>query len=56
MKRICVLPLLATIATPAFAADALSTLPPDSMTVTNYYKQDVYDKSQNSIGKIDEYM
>src|SRR6201996_9845111 len=54
MKRICVLPLLATIATPAFAADALSPLPPDSMTVTNYYKQDVYDKSQNSIGKIDD--
>jgi sporulation protein YlmC with PRC-barrel domain len=54
MKRIYILSLLAISTTPAFAADALSTLPPDSMTVTNYYKQDVYDKSQNSIGKIDD--
>ncbi len=54
MKKICTIALLATLATPAFAADSLGTLAPDSMTVTNYYKQDVYDKSQNSIGKIDD--
>jgi len=32
----------------------MSSLPQDSWTITNYYKQNVYDKSQNSIGKIDD--
>ena len=40
------------MASPAIAADAMSSLPTDSWTVTNYYKQDVYDKGQNSVGKI----
>jgi sporulation protein YlmC with PRC-barrel domain len=39
---------------PAFAAETMSALPPDSWTVTNYYKQDVYDTAQNSVGKIDD--
>jgi sporulation protein YlmC with PRC-barrel domain len=54
MKRAIGLAVLVAFATPAVAADALSTLPADSSTVTNYYKQDVYDNSQNTVGKIDD--
>jgi sporulation protein YlmC with PRC-barrel domain len=54
MKKTYALALLAVVATPAFAADALSSLPSDSWTVTNYYKQDVYDNAKNSVGKIDD--
>jgi sporulation protein YlmC with PRC-barrel domain len=54
MKYLCTLSFIAALATPAFAADTMSSLPADSSTVTNYYKQDVYDPSQNSIGKIDD--
>ena len=54
MKHLCALAVLAAITTPAFAADTLSSIPPDSWTVTNYYKQNVYDKGQNTVGKIDD--
>src|SRR6202012_1502169 len=54
MKKTYALALLAVVATPAFAADAMSSLPPDSWTVTNYYKQDVYDNAKNTVGKIDD--
>jgi sporulation protein YlmC with PRC-barrel domain len=54
MKKGFALAMLATLATPAFAADSISSLPSDSWTITNYYKQDVYDKGQNSVGKIDD--
>jgi len=54
MKKMCGLALLAMMASPAFAADPMSSLPPDSWTITNYYKQDVYDQGQHSIGKIDD--
>jgi sporulation protein YlmC with PRC-barrel domain len=54
IKYLCALAVIASLATPAFAADTMSSLPADSSTVTNYYKQDVYDQSQNSIGKIDD--
>jgi sporulation protein YlmC with PRC-barrel domain len=54
MKKICGLALVAMMASPAFAAESMSSLPPDSWTITNYYKQDVYDQGQHSIGKIDD--
>ena len=54
MKQIYVLALVAALGTPAVAAETMSSLPPDSSTVTNYYKQDVYDGAQNSLGKIDD--
>jgi sporulation protein YlmC with PRC-barrel domain len=54
MKQMYALALIATLSTPAFAADTMSSLPADSSTITNYYKQDVYDMSQNSVGKIDD--
>ena len=54
MKSLCAFALVAAVATPAFAAETLSSLPSDSWTITNYYKQDVYDKGQNTVGKIDD--
>jgi sporulation protein YlmC with PRC-barrel domain len=53
MKQIYALALLTAIGAPALAAETMSTMPP-SWTITNYYKQDVYDKGQNSVGKIDD--
>ena len=41
-------------ATSAFAAETMSSLPADSFTVTDYYKQDTYDNSKNTVGKIDD--
>ena len=43
----------AGIATPCFAAQeaiALTTVPGDSVTFSNYYKQDVYNSQNNKIG------
>jgi sporulation protein YlmC with PRC-barrel domain len=54
MKTVCALALVATMVSPAFAGGSMSSLPPDSWTITNYYKQDVYDQGQHSIGKIDD--
>jgi sporulation protein YlmC with PRC-barrel domain len=36
------------------ATETLKTVPSESSTVTNYYKQDVYDPKQSKIGKIDD--
>jgi sporulation protein YlmC with PRC-barrel domain len=45
--------LLATTA--AFAEGAMmSSVPNSSLTVTDWYKQDVYDQSNSKIGKIDD--
>ncbi len=42
-------------ATSALAAsETLTTAPADSSTVTNYYKQSVYDPQQNKIGTVDD--
>jgi sporulation protein YlmC with PRC-barrel domain len=54
MKRLYTLAMVAALSTPAFAAETISALPSDSWTITNYYKQDVYDKNQNTVGKIDD--
>ena len=53
-KMFALAAMTAAIATPALAADTMSSLPPDSWTITNYYKQDVYDKAQSTVGKIDD--
>jgi sporulation protein YlmC with PRC-barrel domain len=45
---------MAALATPALAAETMSRLPPNSFTITDYYKQDVYDNGKNSVGKIDD--
>src|SRR5664279_2849193 len=54
MKYVYALATVAALATPAFAAQTMSSLPSDSFTITDYYKQDVYDKNQNTVGKIDD--
>ena len=54
MKYAYAFAVVAAVTTPAFAAETMSSLPPDSWTVTNYYKQNVYDKAQNTVGKIDD--
>jgi sporulation protein YlmC with PRC-barrel domain len=42
------------VASSAIAAPMMSSVPSSSKTVSDWYKQDVYDPSQNSIGKIDD--
>lgn len=54
MKSLYALAVVAALSTPAFAAETMSSLPSDSWTITNYYKQDVYDKSKSTVGKIDD--
>jgi sporulation protein YlmC with PRC-barrel domain len=55
MKHVYALAVMAALTTPAFAAETISSLPRRTdWTVTNYYKQDVYDKGQNTVGKIDD--
>jgi sporulation protein YlmC with PRC-barrel domain len=49
--------LLAVLSIPAMAdtmsnARLLNQMPSDSMTVTDWYKQDVYDPSNNKIGEV----
>ena len=44
--------LLATSA--AYSAEMMSSVPSSSKTVTDWYKQDVYDPSNSKIGKIDD--
>ena len=38
----------------AYAATTLSAVPSQSTTVTNYYKQSVYDPKQNKIGDVED--
>jgi sporulation protein YlmC with PRC-barrel domain len=39
---------------PSEQANALRSLPPDSSTVTNWYRQNVYDPSEEKIGEISD--
>ena len=43
-----------TGAAPSAQSQTLTTLPPDASTVTNWYKQNVYDPSDNKIGEISD--
>jgi sporulation protein YlmC with PRC-barrel domain len=54
MKYAYAVATMAALATPALAAETMSSLPPNSFTITDYYKQDVYDNGKNSVGKIDD--
>lgn len=42
------------LASTALAAETMSAAPAESWTVTNYYKQSVYDPKENKIGDIDD--
>ena len=56
MKKLSLIAFAAAAVVPAvaFAASSLSTLPKDGWTVTNYYKQSVYDTKEANIGKVDD--
>ena len=56
MKTLTAAALLSCIAaTSALAAsETMNTAPADSSTVTNVYKQSVYDPQQNKIGTVDD--
>jgi sporulation protein YlmC with PRC-barrel domain len=57
MKLSTIIPvaILALGSSAAWAATTtLSTMPGDSQTVTDYYKQSVYDPHQNKIGDVDD--
>jgi len=44
----------AATASAAYAATTMKSAPADSWTITNYYKQDVYDPNQSKIGAVDD--
>ena len=44
----------AVLTSGAYAATTMSAAPSESWTVTNYYKQDVYDPNRSKIGAIDD--
>ncbi|MCC8960084.1 PRC-barrel domain-containing protein [Bradyrhizobium sp. Pear77] len=46
--------LAAAFATAAHAATTMPAAPTDSWTITNYYKQNVYDPKESKIGTIDD--
>jgi sporulation protein YlmC with PRC-barrel domain len=55
MKRLAIGSMLAmALATSAYAATTISAAPGDSWTVTNYYKQSVYDPKESKIGDVDD--
>lgn len=55
MKKITAgLALAAALTTTAYAATTMSAAPAESWTVTNYYKQAVYDPKESKIGDVDD--
>jgi sporulation protein YlmC with PRC-barrel domain len=52
LSAVAMTALLASSA--AYSAEMMSSVPTSSKTVTDWYKQDVYDPSNNKIGKIDD--
>lgn len=56
MNRIAIACFAATtLVSGAYAATtAMSTAPSDSVTITDYYKQDVYNPQQSKIGSVDD--
>src|ERR1700728_4452186 len=39
---------------PSMSAGLMTTMPGDAVTVTNWYKQNVYDSSNNKIGEVED--
>jgi sporulation protein YlmC with PRC-barrel domain len=46
--------LAAALVTSAYGATTMSAAPGESWTVTNYYKQSVYDPKESKIGDVDD--
>jgi sporulation protein YlmC with PRC-barrel domain len=53
-KMVVGLGLAAALTTGAYAATTMSAAPNESWTVSNYYKQSVYDPKQSKIGDVDD--
>ncbi|MCC8972999.1 PRC-barrel domain-containing protein [Bradyrhizobium brasilense] len=55
MKKLAIGCIMAAVfATAAHAATTMPAAPADSSTITNYYKQNVYDPKESKIGTIDD--
>src|SRR6476660_5792939 len=60
MKLLAAIMALALVGSAAAAqsaastGDATGTTPAEQFTITNYYKQDVYDRSLNFVGTVDD--
>lgn len=55
MKILSTVAMAAVLASSAaYSAEMMSGVPSSSKTVTDWYKQDVYDQSKSTIGKIDD--
>jgi sporulation protein YlmC with PRC-barrel domain len=55
MKRVAIACILGVAAaTSAYATTTMSSAPGESWTVTNFYKQAVYDPKESKIGEIDD--
>lgn len=55
MKKIAIGLVAATaLVSGAYAATTMTAAPADSSTVTNYYKQNIYDPKEAKIGSIDD--
>jgi sporulation protein YlmC with PRC-barrel domain len=52
LSTVAMAALLASSA--AYSAEMMSSVPSSSKTVTDWYKQDIYDPSNSKIGKIDD--
>jgi sporulation protein YlmC with PRC-barrel domain len=46
--------LASALVSSAYAATTMSSVPAESWTVSNYYKQSVYDPKENKIGDVDD--
>jgi sporulation protein YlmC with PRC-barrel domain len=53
-KIIAGVALVAALTTGAYAATTMSAAPTESWTVTNYYKQAIYDSKESKIGDVDD--
>jgi len=53
-KLIVGIGLAVALTTGAYAATTMSAAPSESWTVSNYYKQSVYDPKQSKIGDVDD--
>src|SRR5580704_13598810 len=55
MKILSAVAMVAVLASSAaYSAEMMSSVPSSSKTVTDWYKQDIYDPSNSKIGKIDD--
>ena len=54
LKTVVAASIVAASVSGAYAATTMTAAPTDSWTVTNYYKQNVYDPKETKIGSIDD--